>query len=117
MEARMLIVSIRKSLALIGLAIAIVLVAPMAQAAVLLPNGEYTTSVEGLRVKVLGGQVVINRTWANSQWYVNPAWADIKFTYDALDGSVKAIDRSGASYLLSGNNVFIFDQRFFIKTT
>jgi RHS repeat-associated protein len=89
----------------------------LAQAEVLLPNGEFTTSVEDLRVKVLGGYVIINRTWANSQWYVNPAWADLKFTFDNLDGSVKAIDRGGASFARSGNGIYIFDLRFFIKAT
>ena len=89
----------------------------LAHAEVLLPNGEYTTSSEDLRVKVLGGYVTINRTWANSQWYVNPAWADLKFTYDNLDGSVKAIDRGGAYFVRAGSGVYVFDRRFFIKTT
>ena len=87
------------------------------RAEVLLPNGEFTLSSEDLRVKVLGGFVVINRTWSNSQWYVNPAWADLKFSYDALDGSVKAIDRAGAGFVRTGNGLYLYDQRFFIKRT
>ena len=86
-------------------------------AAANLVTGEFNIGGEDLRVKVLGGHVLINRTWVNNQWYVNPAWADLKFTFDNLDGSVKAIDRGGASFARAGNDLYIFDQRFFIKPT
>lgn len=88
-----------------------------AHAAVTLPNGEFTFSAEDMRVKVLGGAVTVKRTWSNGQWYVNPAWADLKFTLDGADGGVSVIDRAGAQYARTGNGLFVFDQRFFIRRT
>jgi RHS repeat-associated protein len=89
----------------------------VAQASVTLPNGEFTWSAEDLRVKVLGGVVSVKRSWANGQWYVNPAWADLKFTLDGADGGVSVIDRAGAQYARTGNGLYVFDQRFFIRKT
>jgi hypothetical protein len=40
----------------------------------------------------------------------------LKFTYDALDGSVKTIDRAGSVFEGSGE-VFVFDDRFFVRKT
>ncbi len=80
------------------------------------PNGEYKESHTDLSVKVLGGAVSVERSWLNGRWYVNPAWADLKFTYDALDGSVKTIDRAGSVFEGSGD-LFVFDDRFFIRKT
>jgi RHS repeat-associated protein len=88
-----------------------------AGAEVRLPNGEYTETNQDLTVKVLGGYVTIARTWTNGRWYVNPSWADLKFTYDSVDESVKAIDRAGSIYQRSGNGIYIFDTRFFVKAT
>ena len=80
------------------------------------PNGEYKESHTDLSVKVRGGVVSVERSWLNGRWYVNPAWADLKFTYDALDGSVKTIDRAGSVFEGSGE-VFVFDDRFFVRKT
>jgi RHS repeat-associated protein len=80
------------------------------------PNGEYKESHTDLSVKVRGGAVSVERSWLNGRWYVNPAWADLKFTYDALDGSVKTIDRAGSVFEGSGE-VFVFDDRFFVRKT
>lgn len=88
-----------------------------AEAEVRLPNGEYTETQDDLRVKVLGGYVTVARSWTNGRWYVNPAWADLRLTFDSLDGSVLAIDRAGSIYERSGNGVYIFDKRFFVKST
>lgn len=63
-----------------------------------------------------GGAVSVERSWLNGRWYVNPAWADLKFTYDALDGSVKTIDRGGSVFEGSGD-LFVFDDRFFLRRT
>ncbi|HRW65213.1 MAG TPA: RHS repeat-associated core domain-containing protein [Candidatus Competibacter sp.] len=91
-----------------------------AVAEVRLPNGEYIERHTDLSVKVLGGQVVLNRTWSNGRWYLNPAWAALRFVHDPLDGSVKAIDRAGSLYLRQGT-LYVFDgvldrQRFMEKT-
>jgi hypothetical protein len=54
-----------------------------------LPNGELKDSNTDLRVKVLGGSVSIERTWMNGRWYLNPAWASLKFKRDQIDNSEK----------------------------
>lgn len=67
-----------------------------------LPNNEYKESTIDLRVKVLGGEVNIERTWTNGRWYLNPAWSNLRFVADPLDDSVKMIDRAGTRYERSG---------------
>jgi RHS repeat-associated protein len=79
------------------------------------PNLEYVESNVDLKVKVLGGFVQIKRTWGNGRWYLNPSWADLRFTYDPLDNSVKSIERAGSPFEKSGNGIYIFDRQFFIK--
>ena len=96
----------------------------VAHATIMQPNGEYRETMDDLSVKVLGGHVNVSRTWqADDQnkgqfrWYFNPAWADLTFTYDSIDGSVKQITRADASFTKTGTGVFVFDQVFFIKQT
>ncbi|MBL0042692.1 MAG: RHS repeat protein [Xanthomonadales bacterium] len=99
------------------LTLLLLLFATLAQAGqVTGPNGEYKESHTDLSVKVLGGAVSVERSWLNGRWYVNPAWADLQFTYDALDGSVKTIDRAGSVFEGSGD-LFVFDDRFFMRKT
>jgi len=95
-----------------------------AQALVKQPNGEYQDATDDLSVKVLGGYAMVSRTWqADDQnkgvfrWYFNPNWADLDFTYDSIDGSVKQITRSGSPFTKTGTGVFVFDQIYFIKQT
>jgi RHS repeat-associated protein len=90
--------------------------------AVQVPNGYYTESREDMRVKVLGGHVVLRRTYWNrdinktaGEWVFNPAWVDLKFTLDSIDGTVKTIDRGGQIYERSGGDLYVLDKRFFIK--
>ena len=79
-----------------------------AYADVRLPNGEYTTTVEDLKVKVIGGYLTIARSWTNGRWYANPQWADLKFTYDSLDGSVRGIDRAGTIYERTSVGLYVY---------
>ena len=86
------------------------------------PNGTVNESAEDLRVKVLGGWITIARTWSvenvatgGGKWYFNPAWADLQFTYDSLDGSVRSIRRINSAYDKGGNGIFLFDKQDFIK--
>ncbi|MDR1530237.1 MAG: hypothetical protein LBS40_07580, partial [Burkholderiales bacterium] len=72
-----------------------------------LPNGEYIETNEDLKVKVMGGYIIAKREWTNSRWYLTSEWADLKFTYDDLDNSVKAIDRAGAIYERNGEAWFL----------
>src|SRR6266403_1736177 len=84
---------------LLRVALALLASMPLAQAEVRLPAGEYTETVEDLKVKVLGGYVTVSRSWTDGRWYVNPAWTDLILTYDSLDGSVKGIERAGTIYV------------------
>ena len=63
-----------------------------------LPNGERTDSNTDMQVKVLGSAITIQSTWVNGRWYLNPAWAPLKFKLDRNDQSVKYVDRSGSVY-------------------
>ena len=82
-----------------------------------LPNQEYTESSEDLKVKVLGGHVRINRSWTAGKWYLNPAWANLRFEPDPL-GGVLAIDRSGSMYKRTaggtGTDIYAFGPNNFI---
>ncbi|MCO6526171.1 RHS repeat-associated core domain-containing protein [Snodgrassella sp.] len=80
----------------------LVVLPQMVYAKVRLPNTEYTENNIDMRVKVLGGEVKLNRTWENGRWYLNPAWAELRFVLDPLDSSVKTIDRAGTLYQRSG---------------
>ncbi|MFD1259673.1 RHS repeat protein [Entomomonas asaccharolytica] len=91
-------------------------VSGVSNASVKLPNTEYTESTVDLRVKVLGGEVKLNRTWVNGRWYINPAWANLRFITDPLDDSVKTIDRAGTLYQRTGNaDLYSFNQVYIKK--
>lgn len=86
-------------------------------ARVKLPNGEYIESTLDMRVKVLGGEVKLDRTWVNGRWYLNPAWSNLHFGYDPLDNSVNTIDRTGVIYQRSGDSsLYLFNQVSIRKT-
>ena len=68
---------------------------------VLLPNQEYSESSEDIAVKALGGRIRIRRSWVAGQWYLNPAWASLRFVPDPL-GGVLAINRAGSLYERKG---------------
>jgi YD repeat-containing protein len=90
---------------------------PVVHAAyVALPNGELTDQHKDLSVKVLGGHVALNRTWANGRWYFNPAWSDLKFKRN-VEGDVEYVDRAGAVYERTGNqdSIYVFDDTQFIR--
>jgi RHS repeat-associated protein len=103
----------------LGLAVAVTAVSTaQAMGEVRMPNGEYFKQTVDLSVKVRGGHVQIARTWTNGRWYLNPTWADLKFTLDSIDGSVKTIDRAGAVFERTGNgDSYLFDYDTFIQRT
>lgn len=47
------------------------------------PNGKVNVWVEDLRVKVLGGYVVVNRRWDGNRWLIAPAWSSLEFLWDS----------------------------------
>ena len=119
-----LLASLSRRLPSLALVIACTLLSPVSSSAATVkqPNGTLVESVEDLRIKVLGGSVAISRSWSvedvattGGKWYFNPAWADLKFTYDSLDGSVKSLRRLDAAYTKGGNGIFLFDKQDFIK--
>ena len=75
----------------------------------------YDEPQEDLRVKVLGGAVVIKRTFAEGNWHPSYDWAPLKLTLDPLDGSVKSVDRGLASYLKTASGVFTYRKRHSIR--
>lgn len=99
------------------LALALTLSLGSVNAEVRLPHGQYTESSADLRVKVMGGQVEVNRTWFNDKWYFNPDWDALKFTFDNLDGAVQTITRGDAEYKLTSPGVFVQDKRNTIRST
>ena len=84
------------------------------RAEVALPNGEYREEVEDLRVQVLGGPIRVTRDYVFDRWQVNARWAPLKFNLDALDGSVKSIDRNSAIFNRKGD-AWVFDARTIIR--
>ena len=81
------------------------------------PNGEYTEATDDLVIKVLGGAVRVTRSWSHNRWYLNPAWANLKFNLDPLDDSVKVIDRAGSLYERGGNDSYHFDKTSHLQRT
>ena len=89
----------------------------VSNARVRLPNAEFTENTIDMRVKVLGGEVKLNRTWENGRWYLNPAWAELRFVLDPLDNTVKTIDRAGTLYERSGTaDLYTYQQVSIQKT-
>jgi hypothetical protein len=86
------------------------------------PNGSVVARVEDLRIQVVGGSVVIQRTWANpnvttggGRWYFNPIWADLTFRVDSVNGSIRSISRLDTEYARVGNGIYVFDRQDFIN--
>jgi YD repeat-containing protein len=90
---------------------------------VTLPNQDYTESTEDLVVKVLGGRIVIDRTWTWGKWYLNGAWADLILQPDPL-GGVLALNRADRIYTRVGGSgggsgtpaTYTFDENNLIKS-
>src|SRR3982751_3836151 len=91
------------------------MVAGVASAEVKFPNGEYQVTVEDLSVKVIGGKIAVQRTWMATdqnhgawQWLFTPAWSDLQFTTDVIDGSVTSIQRGESTFTKSGAALFVY---------
>src|SRR5690349_17951897 len=72
-------------------------------AQVSLPNGDFSESVEELRVKTINGFVSVNRSYFAGRWQFNTAWNSLKFERDAVDNSVKTITRNNADFARTGD--------------
>ena len=97
----------------------LLLLAAPAQAGVQLATGRYQAVVEDLRVKVLGGYVVVERAWYDDRWHLNRRWTRLEFTYDDLDGSIKTVRRGADRYERSGlqGRTFRFGKQKYIVQT
>ena len=96
---------------------AVALPAHAASIAPSVPPVVYAEPQEDLRVKVPGGSVVIQRTFAAGKWHPNYNWANLQFTYDSFDGSVKTISRGKAEYAKTAPGVYGFQKRDTIRQT
>lgn len=79
-------------------------------ATIKLPDTQYVENTVDLRVKVLGGEVKLNRTWTNGRWYINPAWVTLRFVTDPL-GNITAIDRAGTIYQLTNKGQLVSNNK------
>jgi RHS repeat-associated protein len=85
-----------------GLCVPLSALAQPVSQSVRLPNQEYTETRQDIAVKVLGGHVAIQRTWAAGRWYLNPAWSNLRLIADPL-GGVLAVQRAGSLYERTGS--------------
>ena len=93
----------RISVALLSLGLGLFLLPSAGQAQqISQPNQEYTETKVDLSVKTLAGLVRIQRTWVAGQWYINPAWANLRLLPDPL-GGVLAVERAGSMYERTGS--------------
>ncbi len=93
----------RISVALLSLGLGLFLLPSTGQAQqILQPNQEYTETKVDLSVKTLAGLVRIQRTWVAGQWYINPAWANLRLLPDPM-GGVLAVERAGSMYERTGS--------------
>lgn len=81
------------------------------------PPVTYAESYEDLRVKVLGGFIVVKHTFAGGKWHPNYNWASLQFTLDSFDASVKTIIRGKAEYTKTAPGVYSFGKRDTIRQT
>ena len=86
----------------LGLALLLLLTAPLfAKPNVGEPiatSGEYTETVEDMRVKVLGGFITVKRTWKDKRWQINRRWNPLQIVRDPVNDAIKYIERNGDRY-------------------
>lgn len=81
----------------------------------------YEETVIDMRVKVLGGEIEVERQWKNGGWVFNQSWVDLKFIFSTLPTGTpdpgatvpESIDRNGFIYRRqnSTSNVYVYDKR------
>ncbi|MBI3560334.1 MAG: RHS domain-containing protein [Gammaproteobacteria bacterium] len=70
-----------------------------------------------LVVKVLGGKLIVQRSFYEGRWYLNQNWAPLSITFDSFDGSVKSIERGRATYTRLAPGVFRDNAYYTIRQT
>ncbi|MCG8550058.1 MAG: hypothetical protein MI799_06630, partial [Desulfobacterales bacterium] len=78
-----------------------------AEADVELPKGIFHENIDDLKVKVIGGDITIRRTWYGGRWFFNRAWETLELPapYESPTGEVVTphvgqIERNGDRYQL-----------------
>jgi RHS repeat-associated protein len=66
----------------------------------------FQSPVSDLRVKVWGGEIVVQRGYAGGKWHPNLNWMPLAFTYDSFDNSIKTITRSRTEYAKAAAGVY-----------
>jgi RHS repeat-associated protein len=77
----------------------------------------YDEATPDLVVKVLGGKLVVHRSFYEGRWYLNQNWAPLSITYDSFDGSVKSLARGRATYTRLAPGVFRDSSYYTIRQT
>lgn len=58
----------------------------------------HSETVEDIRVKVLGGNIGVQRTWYKGQWHFNRNWDPLTLNLDPLTGKPREIKRGASVY-------------------
>jgi large repetitive protein len=84
-------------------------------------TGLYEETVVDMRVKVMGGEIKIDRQWKDGRWIFNPSWADLKFFYPSVNSDLQSpgestpstINRNTFSYRQKNNtsSIYVYDKR------
>jgi RHS repeat-associated protein len=77
----------------------------------------YDEPTPDLIVKVLGGTLVVQRSFYEGRWYLNQNWSPLTITYDSFDGSVKSIARGRALYNKLAPGVYRDSSYYLIRQT
>jgi RHS repeat-associated protein len=74
--------------------------------------GAHKEKVEDMRVKVMGGFIVMTRSWDRGKWYINGRWQALQTTdCSAEPGTICAILRGGTTYeRIAETNVYQHEQ-------
>lgn len=75
-----------------------------ASADVSLPNGTYDSFIEDMRVKVIGGYIVVDREYLDEHWQITSRWNSLILESDSLGGgAISTIRRNGTKYEAYGD--------------
>jgi len=76
------------------------------KASIDLLTGAYFEAQVDLRVKVLGGEAVVRRSYDQGGWQLNRRWSSLKFKHNP-GGGIISIERNGLEYKKKAGSVFI----------
>lgn len=68
--------------------------------------GRYTESAIDMNIKVLGGELKAQRTWADGRWQINRAWNPIAYNLSTANKLNSTITRNGKIYRTTNGTLF-----------